>query len=113
MQVAADQEMISISSAPGQVWAAGKNRNIFWRLGITESHPLGTVWVTVKSPSDPCYYATLKQIYIGEHGVWALSDSGRLSTKKVFPVKSSWEAVSIPNKNYNYYTQLTQGKFKI
>lgn len=102
--VTSDQQMISISSAPGQVWTIGKSGTAFWRLAITSSNPLGDAWETVESPKG----TTLKQISIGNQGVWALDANGRLSVRKevtpVFPEGSHWQTLSLLSSE-----QTTQG----
>ena len=70
--------MISISSAPNQVWTIGRSGTAFWRVGITASNPLGTAWEVVQSPRG----STLKQISIGDRCVWALDAKGRLWVRK-------------------------------
>ena len=54
----------------------------------------GNVWETVEAPLN----SSLKQVSVGENGVWALDSNGRIFARsentEVFPLGSHWRAMS-------------------
>ncbi|KAF2895160.1 hypothetical protein ILUMI_11013 [Ignelater luminosus] len=118
--VNSDQALSSISCGPyNQVWAIGKNGCAYWRVGIRSDKLDGDSWACVEPPSG----AQLKQISVGQIGVWAVDNMGRLYVRKevshVFPEGTSWHCITADPpvlssaSNTSGFKQVSVGKTQV
>lgn len=97
--IVANQPLISIDcSVDSVVWAIGRNGCAFRRCGITVDNPKGETWQMIEPPKG----STLKQISVGELGIWIIDSTGQLGVRREvsesFPDGSHWQVLpNIPN----------------
>lgn len=94
--VTSDQPLSSISCGPyKQVWATTKSGSVYWRIGITADKLEGDKWIGVEPPSG----SQLKQISVGQAGIWCIDNEGRIHVRKevtcTFPEGTHWQTIVV------------------